>query len=376
MIPFNIPYYSGNEKNYMAKAMDTKTLTGDLAVIRMCEKFLENNYNFKKVFLTNSCTIALEMAAVLAEVGIGDEVIMPSYTYVSTANAFVLRGAKIIFVDSKIDHPNMDENEIEKLITNRTKAIVVVHYGGVACNLNVVKAITKKHNLILIEDAAQCINSFYNKEALGTIGDIACFSFHETKNIHCGEGGFISINNSSLINRAEIIRNKGTNRAAFSQGKVNKYEWMDIGFSSIPSAITAAFLFSQMEQIDNVQKKRMQLWNSYFYNLKALQQSEKIQLPIIPDYASNNGHLFYLICKTEKERNQLIHFLKSTEIQAVFHYQSLHNSPFYSSKHGGRFLPNAEKYSSCLVRLPLYYDLTIKDVDYICDSVIKFYKEK
>ena len=373
MIPFNKPYYSGNEKDYIAKAMDTKTLTGDLEIIRMCESFLENKYNFKKVFLTNSCTMALEMAAVLANVGVGDEVIMPSFTFVSTANAFALRGAKIVFANSKIDHPNMDENEIEKLITPKTKAIVVVHYAGIACNMDAIKTITQKHNLILIEDAAQCIASYHNKKALGTIGDIACFSFHETKNIHCGEGGFISVNKSSLIERAEIIRHKGTNRAAFSRAEVNKYEWVDIGFSSMPSAITAAFLYAQMEQIDVVQKKRIELWNSYFKNLKFLQESQKVELPSIPEYASNNAHLFYLVCKNEQQRNSLIEFLKSKEIQAVFHYQSLHNSPFYQSKQEGRELPNAEKFSNCLVRLPLYFDLEVKDVDYICDSVIAFY---
>ena len=375
MIPFNKPYYSGKEKSYIAKAMETKILTGDMKMIRDCESLLEKKYSFKKVFLTNSCTMALEMAALIANIQAGDEIILPSYTYVSTANAFALRGAKLIFVDSKMDHPNMDEKLIESLITDKAKAIVVLHYAGVACDFSVIQNLSKKHNLFIIEDAAQCIDSYYTNIPLGTIGDIACFSFHETKNIHCGEGGFIAINNPALLAKSEIVRNKGTNRAAFTRGEVSKYEWMDLGFSSMPSAISAAFLFSQLEKIEKVQKKRLKLWKNYFKKLKPLQKLKSIQMPIVPKFASNNAHIFYFICSSEKERNNLIEFLDSNRIQAVFHYQSLHNSPYYKSKHGDRSLPNADKYSQCLVRLPLYYDLQIEEQEFICAKVIEFYSK-
>lgn len=376
MIPFNKPYYSGKEKKLIAKAMDSKILTGDIEMLRMCETFLEEKYKFPKVFLTNSCTMALEMSALLANIQSGDEVIMPAYTYVSTANAFALRDAKIVFVDSKKEHPNMDEKLIENLITPKTKAIVVVHYAGTSCNFSVIQALAKKYNLLLIEDAAQCIDSFYNDSPLGTIGDIACFSFHETKNIHCGEGGFIAINNLSLLNKAEVIRNKGTNRTAFTKGEVSKYEWTDLGYSSMPSAITAAFLFSQLEKIDAVQKKRIKLWKNYFKKLKPLQKTQQIQLPIIPIYGSNNAHIFYFVCSSSDERDCLIDFLSKNEIQTVFHYQSLHNSPYYKLKHDGRTLEQADRYSQCLVRLPLFYDLKIQEQEYICSKVTEFYSNK
>ena len=375
MIPFNKPYYSGKEKSFIAKAMDSKILTGDIEMLRMCETFLEKKYKFPKVFLTNSCTMALEMAALLADIQPGDEVIMPSYTYVSTANAFALRGAKIVFVDSKKEHPNLDEKLVETLITPKTKAIVVVHYAGVACDFSIIHALAKKYNLLIIEDAAQCIDSFYSDSPLGTIGDIACFSFHETKNIHCGEGGFIAINNLNLLSKAEVIRNKGTNRTAFTKGEVSKYEWTDLGYSSMPSAISAAFLFSQLEKIDTVQKKRLKLWKNYLKKLKPLQKEKQIQLPSIHSYASNNAHIFYFICSSADERTRLIDFLKKNEIQAVFHYQSLHNSPYYHTKHDGRILEQADRYSQCLVRLPLFYDLKPQEQDYICSKVIEFYSK-
>ncbi|MBA3971475.1 MAG: dTDP-4-amino-4,6-dideoxygalactose transaminase [Bacteroidetes bacterium] len=376
MIPFNKPYYSGKEKSYIVKAMNTKILTGDIAMLRYCENFLEKKYNFKKVFLTNSCTMALEMAAVLADIQPGDEVIMPSYTYVSTANAFALRGAKIVFADSKSDQPNMDENAIAQLITSRTKAIVVVHYAGISCDFSIIKAVAHKHNIMIIEDAAQCIDSFYKNEPLGSIGDIACFSFHETKNIHCGEGGFIVINDQKMRQRAERIRNKGTNRSEFMKGEVNKYEWVDLGFSSMPSAITAAFLFAQMENIEQVQKRRIKLWKKYYTSLKPLQKSNHIALPVIPEYASNNAHLFYFVCGSQDERNDLIQFFTLNDILAVFHYQALHSSPFFQNKHDGRELANADKYAQRLVRLPLFYDLTSKEQDLIISKMFEFYSDK
>ena len=373
MIPFNKPYYSGNEKRYIVKAMETKILTGDMSMIRDCESFLEKKYRFPKVFLTNSCTMALEMSALIADIQPGDEVIMPSYTYVSTANAFALRGAKIVFVDSKNDHPNIDEGQIEKLITPNTKAIVAVHYAGVSCDFSILRSLAKKYNLLIIEDAAQGINSFYNELSIGTIGDIACFSFHETKNIHCGEGGFIVLNNPRLLAKAETVRNKGTNRSAFVRGEVAKYEWVGLGFSSMPSAIAAAFLYAQLEQIEKVQKRRLNLWNAYYNKLKVLQEKGQIRLPSIPEYATNNAHIFYFVCNSANERYDLIGFLKTNAIQAVFHYQSLHASPFYKLKHGSRTLDNADRYSACLVRLPLFFELTKTEQDYICEKVIEFY---
>jgi dTDP-4-amino-4,6-dideoxygalactose transaminase len=354
--------------------MKTKTLTGDIDIIRMCESFLENKYGFPKVLLTNSCTMALEMSALLADIQPGDEVIMPSYTFVSTANAFALRGAKIIFADSKSNHPNINENEIEKLIGEKTKAIVVVHYAGVAVDMDKIMEIAAKKNLLVIEDAAQCIDSFYKGKALGTIGDIGCFSFHETKNIHCGEGGFISVNNAVLLDRAEIIRNKGTNRAAFSRGEVSKYEWIDVGFSSIPSAIAAGFLYSQLEKIEEVQQKRTELWNQYYDMLKKL-EDQGILLPHVPEYSKHNSHIFYLICNNSEERDNLINYLKDNNIQAVFHYQSLHNSPFIRKHNKSGSLVKSEKLSDSLVRLPLYYDLTLKKVAHICEKVLSFYSK-
>lgn len=347
-------------------------LTGDTFFTLACESFLEKKYNFSKVFLTNSCTIALEMAAVLADIKEGDEVIMPSYTYVSTANAFALRGAQIIFADSKNDHPQMDENKIEALITKKTKAIIAVHYAGFACNMKRIKTIAEKHQLMLIEDAAQCIGAFYENKAVGTIGDIACFSFHETKNIHCGEGGFISINNPALVARAEILKNKGTNRSAFTRGEVNKYEWVGLGFSSAPSALTSSFLFAQLENVDLVESKRKQLWELYYEKLEHLKE-KGVLLPVIPEGSSNNGHIFYLVCRDAAERNELIDYLKKNEIQAVFHYQALHASPYFGKYYTGGELPNAERYTDCLVRLPLFFDLTLNELDHICNKVIGFY---
>ena len=373
MIPFNLPYYSGKELRSIASAMDTRILTGDQELTISCERLLEKKYGFSKVCLTNSCTNALEMAAMLIDIQPGDEVILPSYTYVSTANAFALRGAKLVFADSKPDHPNIDEDQIEKLISSKTKAIVIVHYAGVACNMDTIIALAKKNGIRLIEDAAQCIDSFYNKEALGTFGDIACFSFHETKNIHCGEGGFIAINDASLIERADVFRNKGTNRSAFFSGQVTKYEWVDLGFSAIPSAITTSFLYTQLLDIDKVQVRRKKIWDRYFKNLTGLNKSGKVKLPFVPAYASNNAHIFYLVCKDRQERDELILYLKKNQIQAVFHYQSLHRSPYYLNKHDGRVLSNADRYSDCLLRLPLFYDLNLKEVDYISEKIIEFY---
>jgi dTDP-4-amino-4,6-dideoxygalactose transaminase len=373
MIPFNKPYYSGKEISFIKDALSTGILTGETIALRSAEEFLEKRYGFPKVYLSNSCTMALQMAALLIDIQSGDQVIMPAFTYVSTANAFALRGADIVFADSRKDEPGMDPDKIEALITERTKAIVVVHYAGISADMDKVMEIAARHDLFVIEDAAQCIDSYYKGRPVGSIGDIGCFSFHETKNIHCGEGGFMVLNDQSLISRAEIIRNKGTNRTAFTKGEVNKYEWTGLGFSAIPSAITTAFLLPQLRDIDKVQNKRKSLWESYYRNLKML-ESRNIGIHHIPDYAGGNAHIFYLVCNSREVRDSLITFLKLHEIQAVFHYQSLPESIYFKGKTKVP-TPMAKKYSDCLVRLPLFYDLTEKELEYICKYVMEFFNK-
>lgn len=360
-IPFNKPYLSGKETTYIEQAAKNGKLSGDGWFTKQCQSFFENKYNFKKAFLTNSCTDSLEMAAILLDIQQGDEVIVPSYTFVSTANAFILRGAKIVFADSCSNHPCIDTNEIECLVTPKTKAIIVVHYAGIACDMDKIIAIAQKHNLFIIEDAAQAIDSFYKGKPLGGLGHLSAFSFHETKNIISGEGGMIIINDERFLQRAEIVREKGTNRNKFFRGEVDKYNWVDIGSSYLPSEITAAFLFAQTEQLEKIQQQRLQLWNTYYSELKELKKVG-IMLPIIPEYASNNAHTFYLICKNESQRDAFIAHLRSNDILAVFHYLSLHKSPYFTDKHDGRTLHNADRFSDCLVRLPMYYELSVNTI--------------
>lgn len=371
---FNKPYLTGKETGYMNKAVKTGKISGDGLFTGKCHGILEKRYGFGKVLLTSSCTDALEMAAILCNIKNGDEIIAPSFTFVSSVNPFILRGAKIIFVDSASDNPNMDVTRIESLITARTKAIVVVHYAGIACDMDVIMDIAKRHKLLVIEDAAQCIDSFYKKKALGSIGQLGAFSFHESKNIITGEGGMLTINDMSFAERAEIIWEKGTNRSAFFKGKTDKYSWVDIGSSFLPSEMMAAFLNAQLEGIDKIQQKRKRLWQYYHKLLHKLSSKENIRLPYIPDFATNNGHMYYLVCKTYNERTKLIEHLKENGIQAVFHYQSLHKSPFYKNLYTGSELPNSDHYSDCLVRLPLYYNLKYKEVEYICEKIHSFYK--
>ena len=373
-IPFNKPFMIGKEIEYMADAINSGKISGDGIYTRKCHSYFEETFGFKKVLLTSSCTDALEMCALLAGITAGDEVIMPSYTFVSTANAFVLRGAKIVFADSMASLPNIDVEKIEELITPRTKAIVVVHYGGVACQMAEVMAIAKKHGLLLIEDAAQAIDSYYNKIPLGSFGELAAFSFHETKNVISGEGGMIAVNENSFVKRAEIVREKGTNRSAFFRGEVDKYNWVDIGSSFLPSELTAAFLYAQLENLELIQNKRKQIWNRYNQRLKALESKGRISLPVIPGYATNNGHLFYILTADIEERTRLAEFLKKNDILSVFHYLSLHKSPYYQPKHDGRELANSDRYSECLLRLPLYYELALDDVDMIADKIEEYYK--
>ena len=371
-ISFNIPHLTGKEAHYMYQAVAEGKLSGNGAFTKKCQHFFEERYGFKKCLLTTSCTDALEMAAILCDIQPGDEVIVPSYTFVSSALAFVRAGAKIVFADSMKENPNIDAEKIEALITPRTKVIVPVHYAGVACDMDRIMEIANKYNLIVVEDAAQAIDSYYKGRPLGSIGHLSAFSFHETKNIISGEGGMLCINDERFIRRAEIIWEKGTNRAEFFRGEVNKYGWVDTGSSFLPSEVIAAFLWAQLENLDNIQSRRKYLWELYYTNLSPLASrlSPKLVLPTIPDYATNNAHMFYLVCNTLEERTALIKHLKNHGILAVFHYLSLHSSPYYQNKHDGRELPECDRYADCLVRLPMYYDLKDKDVEIIC-SIVK-----
>ena len=373
MIPFNKPYLTGNETAYIEEAVKSGKISGNGKYTKLCQNFFEENYKIKKCLLTTSCTDALEMAAILIDIKEGDEVIMPSYTFVSTANAFVLRGAKIVFADSRKDHPNIDETKIESLITSKTKAIVPVHYAGVACEMNTIMDLAKKHNLFIIEDAAQAIDSYYTgkdgvKKALGSIGHLSAFSFHETKNIISGEGGLLAINDEQFIERAEIIWEKGTNRSSFFRGEVDKYGWVDIGSSFLPSEIIAAFLWAQLENLKQIQNVRKSHWEKYNIELGEWADKNEIELPKIPSYATNNAHMFYLVCKDLEQRTKLLTYLKQNEILAVFHYISLHKSPFYLSRHNGGELPETDRYTDTLVRLPLFYEL---NVNRVIDALLK-----
>jgi dTDP-4-amino-4,6-dideoxygalactose transaminase len=362
MIPFNKPYLSGKELVYIEDAVKKGKISGNGYYTQKCHDFFQTHFGFKKVLLTTSCTDALEMAAILLNIEAGDEVIMPAYTFVSTANAFVLRGATIVFADSRKDHPGMDEASIEALITPKTKAIVVVHYAGIATDMDCIMAVAQKNNLFVVEDAAQAIDSYYKGKVLGSIGHLAAFSFHETKNIQCGEGGMLVINDEQFIDRGEIIWEKGTNRNAFFRGEVDKYGWVDIGSSFLPSELNAAYLFAQLEQFPMIQLKRKNHWEEYKQSLSNWANKNEIQLPFLPDYATNNGHMFYLICKNLAQRTDLIQHLKNSEVWSVFHYISLHSSPYFQAHHDGRMLPNSDYFSDCLIRLPLFFELNPTEV--------------
>lgn len=362
LIPFNKPYLSGKETLYIEEAVKSGKISGNGQFTRKCQSFFENKYGFKKALLTSSCTDALEMCALLANIKPGDEVILPSYTFVSTALAFHREGAKIVFADSQKDHPNIDHLKLEGLITKKTKAIVVVHYAGTACKMDKIMELALKYDLLIIEDAAQAIDGYYKTKPLGSIGHLAAFSFHETKNIISGEGGMLTINDSNLIPRAEIIWEKGTNRAEFFRAEVNKYEWVDTGSSFLPSEINAAFLWAQVENLEKIQKKRLQLWNEYYRTLNKWAKGLNIKLPDIPENSTNNAHIFYLYCESEKQRNSLINHLLEKNILAVSHYISLHSSPFYRNLHDGRDLPNSDLWTSRLVRLPLFFELDVNQV--------------
>jgi dTDP-4-amino-4,6-dideoxygalactose transaminase len=379
MIFYNKPYITGKEFQYIENAIANRHLSGNGKYTNLCQQFFKEKYGFNKCLLTTSCTDALEMCAILLNIQPGDEVIMPSFTFVSTANAFILRGAKIVLADTNSGNPNIDENNLEKLVTKNTKAIVVVHYAGIACNMDSVMAIANKHNVFVVEDAAQAIDSFftgnYNEEQpLGSIGHLAAFSFHESKNIQCGEGGMLVVNDKRFIERAEIIWEKGTNRAAFFRGEVDKYNWVDVGSSFLPSEITAAFLYAQLQALDEIQKIRKEKWQLYYDGLLQLHKQQKLNLPHVPLYATNNAHIFYVVCKNLSERDKLILFLKEKGVQSMFHYPGLHLSPFYLSSHGkAEVLVNTEKFSDCLLRLPLYVELEEEKINFIISLINEFF---
>ncbi len=362
---------------YIEESVKGGKISGNGVFTKKCQNFFEKRYGFKKTLLTTSCTDALEMAAILINITPGDEVILPSFTFVSTANAFALRGAKLIFADSRKDHPGIDESKLESLITTRTKAIVVVHYAGVAVDMNKIMSLAKTYNLFVVEDAAQAIDSYYihdnKKTPLGKIGHLSAFSFHETKNIISGEGGMLVINDDRFLDRSEIIWEKGTNRTAFFKGEIDKYGWVDIGSSFLPSDVIAAFLYAQLEHLQLIQEKRKQLWEFYFEELSIIEKRGLVVLPKIPTFATNNAHMFYLVCSGLDDRTKLIEHLKRKGILAVFHYQSLHKSDFYLKNNREVHLPNADHYTDSLIRLPLFYDLQLNEAKHIADSIKEFY---
>ncbi len=377
-IPFNKPYLTGKEAHYMYQAVYTGKLSGNGVFTKKCQQFFEEKYGFKKAIMTTSGTDALEMAAILCDVKPGDEVIVPSYTFVSSALAFVRQGARIIFADSCENNPNIDADRIEALITPRTKVIVPVHYAGVACDMDKIMDIANRHSLFVVEDAAQAIDSYYKGRPLGGIGHFGCFSFHETKNVTAGgEGGLLTVNDERFIRRAEIIWEKGTNRAEFFRGMVNKYGWVDTGSSFLPSEINAAFLWAQLESLDEIQAKRKRLWTLYYDGLKCFSAKGLFQMPDMPVYATNNAHMFYLVCRDLEERTKLIAYLKGKDFGAVFHYLSLHLSDYYRENHVGEIpeLPNCDKFADCLVRLPMYYELREEEVQAIINAVGTFFKD-
>lgn len=376
MIPFNVPPFIGKELDYVKEAIkDNHKICGDGPFTKRCNKWMEERFLVDKVLLTTSCTHALEMASILANIKEGDEVITTSFTFVSTVNAFVLRGAKIVFVDIRPDTMNIDENLIEDAITEKTKVIVPVHYAGVACEMDKIMEIAKKYNLIVIEDAAQGAMSKYKEKALGTIGDFGCFSFHETKNYSMGEGGALLIRNNNFSERAEIIREKGTDRSKFFRGQVDKYTWVDMGSSYLPSELNAAYLYAQLENADEINENRLKSWNIYEKNLKELEDKKILELPKISKECTHNAHMFYIKCKNLEERSRLIESLKENEVSSVFHYIPLHTAE--AGKRFGRFNGKdifTTKESERLLRLPMYYGLKEKEIIHVCEKIKEFYR--
>ena len=375
MIPFNVPPCTGNEMKYIGEAVASHKICGDGQFTKKCSAWMEERFNAHKVLLTTSGTTALDMASLLCELQPGDEVILPSFTFSSTANAFVNYGAKLVFVDIRPDTMNIDETKIEAAITDRTKAIVVMHYAGVACEMDTIMAIARKHRLLVIEDAAQAVMSSYKGKALGTIGDFGCYSFHETKNYSMGEGGAILINTPEYVERAEILREKGTDRARFFRGQVDKYTWVDLGDSFLPSELNAAYLWAQLEMADEINEDRLSSWKSYYDAFADLEKRGLVTLPAVPEGCVHNAHMFYLKCRDLEERTALIAFLKERDILAVFHYVPLHSAP--AGLRFGRFSGEdvyTTRESDRLVRLPLYYGLTADDQAKVIRAVRDFYR--
>ena len=378
MINFNKPHLTGKEAHYMYQAVFNCKLSGNGDFTKKCQSFFEQRYGYKKAILTTSGSDALEMAAILCNINPGDEVIVPSYTFVSSALAFVRERAKIVFADSCANNPNIDPDKLEELITPKTKAIVVVHYAGIACDMDKIMDIAHRHGVLVVEDNAQGLDSFYKGRPLGSIGDLGCISFHETKNITAGgEGGLLIVNDEQYTRRAEIIWEKGTNRAEFFRGMVNKYGWVDTGSSFLPSEVNAAFLLAQLEELDTIQNRRKMLWDIYHEELAPLAVKGYFTLPDIPGYATNNAHMFYIVCRNIDERSALISFLKDNGIQACFHYLALHSSEYYTTHYTERpELPNCDRFADCLVRMPMYYELKEDEVKYITDKIKAFYSDK
>lgn len=378
MINFNKPHLTGKEAHYMYQAVFNCKLSGNGDFTKKCQSFFEQRYGYKKAILTTSGSDALEMAAILCNINPGDEVIVPSYTFVSSALAFVRERAKIVFADSCANNPNIDPDKLEELITPKTKAIVVVHYAGIACDMDKIMDIAHRHGVLVVEDNAQGLDSFYKGRPLGSIGDLGCISFHETKNITAGgEGGLLIVNDEQYTRRAEIIWEKGTNRAEFFRGMVNKYGWVDTGSSFLPSEVNAAFLLAQLEELDTIQNRRKMLWDIYHEELAPLAVKGYFTLPDIPGYATNNAHMFYIVCRNIDERSTLISFLKDNGIQACFHYLALHRSEYYTTHYTERpELPNCDRFADCLVRMPMYYELKEDEVKYITDKIKAFYSDK
>jgi len=372
-VPFNKPFIAGRELYYVAQAVTFGNLAGDGAFTQKCCRLMEDRFQIPRILLTPSCTAALEMAAMLCEISPGDEVIMPSYTFVSTANAFVRLGATPVFVDIRPDTLNLDETLIERAVTGRTRAIVPVHYAGVPCEMDGILAVARRHGLRVIEDAAQAVNSYFSGKAMGSLGDLGTYSFHETKNFNCGEGGALCINDPQLVERAEIIRDKGTNRRQFFRGQVDKYTWVDVGSSYVPSEIASAFLFGQLEQMDAITERRWHLYDSYRSRLAFLEDEELLRLPQIPKECDSNFHLFYVLLPNVAIRDALMKHLRSQGILAVFHYVPLHTSPMGLKLGGGQgSLPVTENLSQRLLRLPLYNDLTDDEQDQIVTAISEF----
>jgi dTDP-4-amino-4,6-dideoxygalactose transaminase len=373
MLGFNKPFLTGKELDYIRDAVEREKLSGNGHYTQQCQRFFETRYGFRKALLTQSCTDALEMSALLLNAGPGDEIILPSFTFVSTANAFALRGARLVFADVGPTCPNVDVDHIRSLITPRTKAVVVVHYAGIACDMDPIMELSRQHGFHVIEDAAQAIDSFYKGRPLGSIGHLACFSFHETKNIISGEGGMLVINDPAFIQRAEILWEKGTNRSAFSRGEVDKYSWIDVGSSFLPSEMTAAFLWAQLEQMETIQSRRLEVWEHYRQGLQFQVREEHLGIPNIPAYATNNAHMFYTVYRSLKERDAMMVHLRQDGIQAIFHYIPLHSSPYFKPQYQGRVLQHTERYADCLLRLPFYTNLSKPDIDRVINSIYRFY---